>query len=126
MTALANLSKFTGCYNEWLKIRQRYNMKWSKGDSIASFERFFDDELNYDVMLQRVRVPDQTRGKQKGIKMDMSFCCKIHASHLRQCGIKSEIVDLLQDRVPRTVFDRNTKYRKGCETLFYTLLRLQG
>jgi hypothetical protein len=55
MTALANLAKFTGCYDQWLHLRQRYNMKWSKGDSIASFERFFDDGLNYDTILQRIK-----------------------------------------------------------------------
>jgi intergrase/recombinase len=55
MTALANLSKFQGRYDQWLQIRQRYNMKWSKTDSIQSFERFFDDELNFDFMLQRIR-----------------------------------------------------------------------
>jgi intergrase/recombinase len=42
-----------------------------------------------------------------GLKCDMRFCRKIHASHLRQSGIESEIVDLLQGRVPRTVFARH-------------------
>jgi intergrase/recombinase len=37
----------------------------------------------------------------------MKYCRKIFASHLRQSGIESEIVDLLQGRVPRTVFARN-------------------
>jgi hypothetical protein len=55
MTALANLAKYTGRYDQWLQIRHRYNMKWSKGDSIQSFERFFNDELNYDTMLQRIK-----------------------------------------------------------------------
>jgi intergrase/recombinase len=38
--------------------------------------------------------------------MDMRFARKIHASWLRQNGIESEIVDLLQGRVPKTVFAR--------------------
>jgi intergrase/recombinase len=197
MTALANLAKYTGRYDHWLQLRHRYNLKWSKGDSIASFERFFDDGMNYDVMLQRIkemiqklpaqmgtiikfdcltglrpaeavasvwlindkehafakyykpermalehfRFPEvffrQTKKAyisfvspeildiakscghnisyndirlacwSKGIKMDMRFCRKIYASHLRQFGIESEIVDLLQGRVPRTVFARH-------------------
>jgi intergrase/recombinase len=37
----------------------------------------------------------------------MRYCRKIHASYLRQSGIESEIVDLLQGRVPRTVFARH-------------------
>jgi hypothetical protein len=50
MTALANLAKFTGRYDQWLQLRHRNNMKWSHGDSITCFEGFFDDGLNYDVM----------------------------------------------------------------------------
>jgi intergrase/recombinase len=55
MTALANLAKFHGCYDKWLDIRRRYSLKWSKGDSLQAFERFFNPELTFDVMLQRVR-----------------------------------------------------------------------
>jgi intergrase/recombinase len=39
--------------------------------------------------------------------MDMHFCRKIFASHLRQSGIEAEIVDLLQGRVPNFVFARH-------------------
>jgi intergrase/recombinase len=46
-------------------------------------------------------------GGERGINMDMRFCRKIFASHLRQSGIESEIVDLLQGRVPKSVFARN-------------------
>ncbi len=55
MTALANLAKFTGRCDLFVQIRQRYNLKWSKGDSIASFERFFNPDLTFDVMLKRVK-----------------------------------------------------------------------
>ena len=41
-------------------------------------------------------------------KMNMYYCRKIFASYLRQsAGIESEIIDLLQGRVPKTVFARN-------------------
>jgi hypothetical protein len=43
----------------------------------------------------------QSRSKDEN---EMNFCCKIFASHLRQSGIESEIVDLLQSRVPSSVF----------------------
>jgi intergrase/recombinase len=43
----------------------------------------------------------------RGLTCDMRFCRKIHASYLRQCGIESEIIDLLQGRVPKTVFARH-------------------
>jgi hypothetical protein len=40
--------------------------------------------------------------------MQLKYSRKIFASYLRQNGkIESEIVDLLQGRVPRTVFARN-------------------
>jgi intergrase/recombinase len=37
----------------------------------------------------------------------MHFCHKVFASHLRQSGIEAEIVDLLQGRVPKTVFAKH-------------------
>ncbi|MBD0328364.1 MAG: hypothetical protein ICV68_18250 [Pyrinomonadaceae bacterium] len=55
MSALANLAKFQGCYDKFLQIRQRYALKWSKGDSIQYFERFFNEELTLDTMLQAIR-----------------------------------------------------------------------
>jgi hypothetical protein len=52
MVALANLAKFTGRHDVWLQLRQNYNLKWiSENESLQSFEWFFNDELNYDVML---------------------------------------------------------------------------
>ena len=39
--------------------------------------------------------------------MNMAYCRKVFASHLRQSGIESEIIDLLQGRVPRSVFTRH-------------------
>jgi len=55
MSALANLSKFQGRYNVFLQIRQRYSLKWSKGDSLQYFERFFNEELTFDSMLQQIK-----------------------------------------------------------------------
>lgn len=54
MSALANLAKFTGRYSQFVQIRQNYNLKWSKGDSIQHFHRFFNEELSFDIMLQRI------------------------------------------------------------------------
>jgi hypothetical protein len=52
---LANLAKYTGRYDQFMQIRQRYNLKWSKGDSIQHFDRFFNDQLTFDTMLERIR-----------------------------------------------------------------------
>jgi intergrase/recombinase len=40
-------------------------------------------------------------------KMEMGFCRKLFDSYLRQSGIESEIVDLLQERVSKSVFARH-------------------
>jgi hypothetical protein len=56
MKGLASLSRFLGRYDTWLQIRQRYNLKWSTGnESLATFERFFDDSKTLDSMLQWVK-----------------------------------------------------------------------
>ena len=56
MTALANYSKYTGRYDQFQQIRQRYSLKWSKGDSsMQAFQRFFNEELTLDSMLQRIK-----------------------------------------------------------------------
>jgi hypothetical protein len=56
MNTLANLAEFSGRYDYWMQIRQRFNLKWTSGnESLQSFEPFFNDDLNVDVMLQHVR-----------------------------------------------------------------------
>jgi hypothetical protein len=182
---IASLSRFLGCYDVWLQLRQKYNLKWSTGnEALDTFERFFDDSKTFDTMLQWVRQvrqeapksysdffmfctltglrasecinsirlikdPEQfktyyndTRAalehfrfpkvficrikaayislvndeildiarngagshkyyavrlmlEREKISMEMNYCRKIFASHLRQSGIESEIVDLL-------------------------------
>ena len=42
--------------------------------------------------------------KRKGLHMNMAFCRKIFATHLRNNGIEPEIIDLLQGRLPKSVF----------------------
>jgi hypothetical protein len=46
--------------------------------------------------------------KHRCLSMQLKYCRKIYASWLRQQGgLESEIVDLLQGRVPKTVFSRH-------------------
>jgi hypothetical protein len=47
-----------------------------------------------------------------GLPFHMAYCRKIYASWLRQSGIESEIVDLLQGRVGKSIFLRHY-YRPG-------------
>jgi intergrase/recombinase len=44
---------------------------------------------------------------RRSLDMQLKYCRKIFASYLRQSGIESEIVDLLQGRVPNTVFAKH-------------------
>jgi Archaeal phage integrase len=39
--------------------------------------------------------------------MNMSYCRKIFATHLRTNGVEQETIDLLQGRIPKSVFARN-------------------
>jgi len=56
MSALASLSKFQGRYDQWLQIRQRYNLKWSAGnESLQAMERFFNPQMSLDHMIAKVR-----------------------------------------------------------------------
>jgi hypothetical protein len=45
--------------------------------------------------------------KRKGLHMNMAFCRKIFATHLRNNRIEPEIIDLLQGRIPKSVFARH-------------------
>lgn len=46
--------------------------------------------------------------RRRNLSMNLKYCRKIYASWLRQkAGIESEIVDLLQGRVPKSVFVRH-------------------
>src|SRR5919106_4272044 len=93
LTALANLAKYTGRYQKFLEIRQRYNLKWSRGDPMTHFERFYNEELTLDVMLQRIRqmiavLPPSSMGKI------IKFGCLVglRASETLEC------VKLINDR----------------------------
>jgi hypothetical protein len=56
MKALSCLAKYTGKYDLWLQIRQRYNLKWTSGtESLDALTRFFDDSKSLDTMLQWLR-----------------------------------------------------------------------
>jgi hypothetical protein len=44
---------------------------------------------------------------KRKIPLNMNYCRKIYATYLRSRGIESEIVDLLQGRIPQSVFLRH-------------------
>jgi hypothetical protein len=55
LVALANLAKHQGRYERFLELKKRYALKWSTSNSTQYFERFFNEGLTLDVMLQRIR-----------------------------------------------------------------------
>jgi hypothetical protein len=55
MTSLANWAKYTGRYDKFQQIKQRYNLKWLRVDSTIHLQRFFNEGLTLDVMTQRIR-----------------------------------------------------------------------
>jgi hypothetical protein len=193
MKALATLSKYIGCYDKWKGIKERYQLKWSNGDSLETFNNILmkgeqnytsmikwlkytcsklpssysnillfnaltglrpeetvqsirllhtkkDSYLKDNTILEHYKYPDifirRTKKayisivteptlsigkesgdhsynalrlliKRKGLDMNMSFCRKIFATQLKNSGIEQEIIDLLQGRLPRSVFARH-------------------
>jgi hypothetical protein len=48
MKALATLSKYLGCYDRWHDLKERYQLKWSNGDSLETFNNMFiNTDQNY-------------------------------------------------------------------------------
>lgn len=56
LEALVNYAKYTGRYDQFQQIRKRHNLKWTSGDeSLQSLQRFFSQDLTFDIMLDKVR-----------------------------------------------------------------------
>jgi hypothetical protein len=193
MKSLATLSKHLGCYDRWKQIRERYQLKWSNGDALSSFNNIIDNRTNYSSMivwlknafsklpkdygnillyctltglrpdeacksiqlihndgdnyinkqsmiLEHFRYPEifirrtkkayisivtnrileiarnsgdysynamKMMVSRNNIDMRMSYCRKIFATYLRMDRIESETIDLLQGRIPKSVFARH-------------------
>ena len=45
--------------------------------------------------------------RRRNIPMHMNYCRKIYATYLRSNGIEQEIIDLLQGRIPKSIFVRH-------------------
>src|SRR5581483_1428597 len=193
MEALTALSTYWGCYDQWKKLRERYQLKWEGKDGLDVFKAIIDKEHNYPSMLQWLKdvcrkIPEEYANilifntltglrpseacqsisliqtdlsnymkkeegvleqwkypdlfirnskkafislvddnviqiamnanncgytalssylKRRGLKMRMGHCRKIFATYVRMNGVEQEIVDLLQGRIPKSVFARH-------------------
>ena len=45
--------------------------------------------------------------KRRGMEMNMYYCRKVFSTYLRNNGIEPEIIDLLQGRIPKSIFLRH-------------------
>ena len=192
MCALACLSKYLGCYNEWKEIKERYDLKWTNNRDIDIFNAIMDSRNNFSSMvawlketcsqlpephrnvllyctmtglraseafysihllhtqadnylnkermtIEHFRYPDYflsrtkkayislatpaileiaQRSSDKGenafrhtakrlhLQDRVKLCRKIFATYMRMEGITPEIIDLLQERIPKNVFAR--------------------
>jgi intergrase/recombinase len=74
------------------------------------FEGLTVEEKQKIVQMMQNSIPSYNAIRlaclKRGVNTDMRICRKIHTSYLRQWGIESEIVDLLQGKVPGTLFAR--------------------
>lgn len=214
LASLAALSKYQGCYDKYMQIKQRYHLKWTSSGNESYLQAFqgllfsTNDELDFDSMLARIkemikvlpehmgsvikfncltglrpseciesvrllndkamsstahlarnqyynpereclehfrfpeifcrrtkyayvsfvtkemlsvisifgsRTPTQIPSynairlacMHRHIRMDMRYCRKLFATHLRQSGISTEIIDALQGRMPASIFARH-------------------
>jgi hypothetical protein len=79
---------------------------------------------NYSYVAIRCAV------KRRGLDMHMVYARKIYATFLRMNGIEPELIDLLQGRVPKTVFSRHyfrpdfdyNRIRKAIDSLHDTIV----
>ena len=56
MEAITVYAKYSGLYEEWCQIRKRYSLHWTNGDeSLQAMQRFFDEGLSFDTMLQQIK-----------------------------------------------------------------------
>jgi hypothetical protein len=69
--------------------------------------------------------------RKRGLQMRMNYCRKIFGTHLRYCGIESEMVNLLEGRISPEIFVRHywspnmkqdiERVRKAIDSLTYQL-----
>jgi hypothetical protein len=66
MKALATLSKYTGCYDNWKDIINRYQLKWSNEETVWPFsDVIMNGEHNYSSMITWLK----------------DTCSKLHSSY---------------------------------------------
>jgi hypothetical protein len=76
MEALTAYSKYTGTYQRWQEIRQAYLLKWANGnESLASLQRFFNQQSSLDHMIQKVKEMMRVLPKSMAIVIRHALPC---------------------------------------------------
>ena len=78
----------------------------------AAYISLIKEEMLEDIVINGITIRPCNYMKvmyfvvrSKGLRMNMHYCRKIYSSYLRQyAGIESEIIDLMQGRIPSTIF----------------------
>lgn len=52
MCALANQSKYRGCYNRWKEIKEAYDLKWTTSTDLDIFNAIMESKNQYPAMLE--------------------------------------------------------------------------
>jgi len=57
MEGLASLSKYTGCYDNWKNIREKYQLRWtnSEQENLKYFTNYMVGKGNFDEMVKWLR-----------------------------------------------------------------------
>jgi hypothetical protein len=107
MKALSCLAKFTGKYDQWMQLRQRYGLKWTSGSELLdTLSRFSDDSKTLDAMIEWLRQSRQSLPREFG---DALLFCTLTGLRASEC------VDCI--RLIRDPEQSKTYYHEGRHTL---------
>jgi hypothetical protein len=84
MEALANLSKYQGKYHIWKEIKNKYQLKWSNGDSFDIIEGILDGHNNYSVMVAWLKETLSKIPKSYGNVLIFDTLCGLRPSEAFQ------------------------------------------
>ncbi len=92
--------------NRMLLLHYKFPDKFLRGSKKAYVSVINDDMLKIAEDAESFDKYHQIRNKfsQYFVSMNMYYCRKIFATYLRNSGIESEIIDLLQGRTPSSIF----------------------
>jgi intergrase/recombinase len=66
MKSLSNLAKFSGCYDKWKIIIDRYQLKWSNENGVDTFNKILNGKHDYSAMLNWLKQAYQTLPEKYG------------------------------------------------------------